>query len=94
VRANPIRLRPAWFYIGFKSNDAAAVIACTSRAAMIGANPLGQLDDFGWGGIIQKTAEVAFPYPAMPTGRPVNTGYVNALAQQLSVPSLFLRIGN
>jgi hypothetical protein len=91
VRTGPIRLRPGWFYIGFVS-DSAIEIGCTSRASMMGANPLGQLDAFGWGAIVARTPTNSYA-TGMPTGTPGGT-YANAANQNMSVPSFFLQVAN
>jgi hypothetical protein len=90
-RVGPVRLRPGWFYLAFVAS-AAIEIGCVSRASIMGANPLGQLDAFGWGAIVARTPTNSYA-TGLPTGTPGGT-YANAAAQNMSVPSLFLQVAN
>ena len=100
VTVGPIRLRPAWYYIGMMTNDIVWQPTGATYNAVGGATgvhpPTGRGGAYGWSSGFKKTADNTYA-AGLPTGKP-NSG-TNAYTQIASnsgdgIPWVFLKLSN
>ena len=95
VNAGPIRLSPGWFYIGMMTNDTTWLVGAFSGQEVIDYPPTGRNGGYGFGTVLQKTAQNSYA-AGLPTGTPSQSGgaYSTKNRAQIGVPAFLLRITN
>ena len=100
VTAGPIRLRPAWYYIGLMTNDTTWLPTGTTYGSIGSATGLypiaGRANGYGWSWGFKKTSDNTYA-TGLPTGKP-NSG-TNPYTQLASsagdgCPWVFLKLSN
>lgn len=89
--AGPLRVGVDWFYIGWMTNDGSHAYGGWNRSGThsIGFPPLGRFGGYGFGLVIQKTAENSYA-TGMPSGTP--TGTYSTVSS--GAPAIALRVVN